>query len=259
MQRRVLILFCFSFYLATDISHAAGLIYRIQQKNAMKQQSQEEYEQGYQQQQGQGGQPQGQPAAPAPPTYQQTVDQRNQAIAQAILNAHNQSVSSEYLQSSSTGPYNPASSATPSVAQQASAPMPGIPQGPEAVSSNSSTVVDVVDLSEVWKKLDKKSLVWALLIDDQAKMLTVSEYIDRFRNQGVKINASPAHYVQLIDQMAQDNPAMLQRPFGELIQILAIVDYDFDNGMDKDDLARHVLGEEGFEANKKRFSQQSSQ
>jgi hypothetical protein len=40
-----------------------------------------------------------------------------------------------------------------------------------------------------------------------------------------------------------------------LIKVLAIVDYDFDNGMSKDDLARHVLGDAGFEQNKKRFSQ----
>ena len=43
------------------------------------------------------------------------------------------------------------------------------------------------------------------------------------------------------------------------MQILAIVDYDFDNGMDKDDLARKVLGEAGFEANKKRFTQEQQQ
>ena len=49
---------------------------------------------------------------------------------------------------------------------------------------------------------------------------------------------------------------MLERPFGELLQILAIVDYDFDNGMDKDRLAKQVLGEVGYDENKKRFDQQ---
>ena len=52
---------------------------------------------------------------------------------------------------------------------------------------------------------------------------------------------------------------MLDRPFGELLQIAAIVDYDFDNGMDKDELARKVLGEAGFEANKKRFTSNQQQ
>ena len=114
----------------------------------------------------------------------------------------------------------------------------------------------MVDLSEVWKKLDTKSTVWTLLIDDQAKLLTVSEYIDRFQKQGVKINEPPEHYVQMIDQIVTGKSADASRPFGELVQIVAIVDYDFDNGMDKDDLARKVLGEAGFEANKKRFTQQ---
>ena len=116
-----------------------------------------------------------------------------------------------------------------------------------------------MDLTEVWKKLDKKSTVWTLLIDDQSKLLTVSEYIDRFQKEGVKIQAPPLHYVQMIDQIVGGNPQMLQRPFGELVQIVAIVDYDFDNGMSKDELARKVLGEAGFEANKKRLHPTSQQ
>ncbi|MDE2028915.1 MAG: hypothetical protein KGJ11_10295, partial [Candidatus Omnitrophica bacterium] len=59
----------------------------------------------------------------------------------------------------------------------------------------------------------------------------------------------------LIDELARQNPQMLERPFGELIQILAIMDYDFDNGMDKDALAKAVLGPQGYEQNKKRFAQ----
>ena len=179
--------------------------------------------------------------APAPLTYQQTVDQRNQAIAQAILNAHNQSVSSGNV---------------PNHAIIDAHTVPSGQQRPQPWQSTSTDVKDVVDLSEVWKKLDTKSTVWPLLIDDQAKVLTVSEYIDRFHKEGVKINEPPTHYVQEIDQMVQQNPEMLQRPFGELLQMLAIIDYDFDNGMDKDALAKKVLGEAGYEENKKRFTQQ---
>ena len=46
----------------------------------------------------------------------------------------------------------------------------------------------------------------------------------------------------MIDQMADENPHMLERPFGELLQMLAIMDYDFDNGMDKDMLAKTCFG-----------------
>lgn len=212
------------------------MLYRVQQMKAMKQhQAQAQYQEyeEYQQQ----NQAQSQQQAPAQPTYQQTVDQRNQTIAQAILDAHGQPASSPAQQQTQQAPQT----------QQQALP-----------SASSTEVKDVVDLSEVWKKLDTRSTVWTLIIDDQAKVLTVSEYISRFQAQGARINAPPAHYVQMIDQIAVQNPQMLKMPFGDLLKILAIVDYDFDNGMDKDALARKVLGEAGFEENKKRFTQQTS-
>jgi hypothetical protein len=43
------------------------------------------------------------------------------------------------------------------------------------------------------------------------------------------------------------------------LQILAITEYDFDNGMDKDALAKQVLGEAGYEENKKRITEQQQQ
>jgi len=241
---RFLIFFCLVFFLASDVSHAAGMLMRIQQMKAKKKQQQEmsqQEQEEYQEQQ--QGQVQNQQAA-VQLTYQQLIDQRNQAIAQAILNAHAQAVATgnqgtENIQAASNVNLN-----NITVDQQ---------QG--TVPAASSNAQEVVDLSEVWKKLDRRSTVWTILIDDQAKLLTVSEYIDRFQKQGVKISNPPLHYVQAIDQIAQANPQMLQHPFGELLQILAIIDYDFDNGMDKDALAKAVLGEAGYEANKKRFSQ----
>lgn len=212
---------------------------RQQPGQGMTQEQYRQYQQYQEQQQGDQGQ-----QAPVQPTYQQLVDQRNQAIAQAILNAnaHSQSMVNEGTPSNQN----------PQMSETSKTPAPLVPMG--AVTSP-PVVQDEVDLAEVWKKLDKKSTVWTLLIDDQAKLLTVSEYIDRFQKQGVKINESPMHYVQMIDQLTSENPQMLQRPFGEILQILAIVDYDFNNGMDKDALARAVLGEAGYEANKKRFNQ----
>lgn len=234
--------------LPTDISHAAGIMMRVQQMKAMKQHPQQEMTREeyllYEQSQQENGQAQ-KPQAPAPLTYQQKVDQRNQAIAQAIINdnAHPQPTATQ-------GAGN-----TPGVSVENVQPVNQEQQKP-LLPMDSTEVKDVVDLAEVWKKLDKKSTVWPLLMDDQSKVLTVSEYIDRFRRQGVKISAPAEQYVQMIDQIVKENPDMLNKPFGELVQIVAIVGYDFDNGMNKDDLARQVLGEAGFEANKQRFSQQ---
>jgi len=235
------ILICIISFLSTDFSHAMGIIMRVQQMKAQKQgqMTPEQAQQAQEYQEQQQGDHQG-----SAQSYQQTIDARNQAIAQAIINANNAALSSE---AQSTGVIQtPAQTVSPSEAPQA--PVDTTPASPPDVQ-------DVVDLTEVWKKLDKKSTVWQLLIDDQAKLSTVSEYIGRFQKEGVTIKESPMHYVQMIDEIAGANPQMLQKPFGEVIQILAIVDYDFDNGMDKDTLAKSVLGEAGYEANKKRFSQ----
>ena len=155
------------------------------------------------------------------------MEERNQALSQAIAGAQHSAV------------------ATDNPTQQQST----------ATATAKTETQEAVDLAEVWKKLDKRSTVWTALVDNQAKVLTVAEYIDRFHKHGANINKDPLYYVQMIDQMVAQNPDMLQKPFGELLQIAAITEYDFDNGMDKDLLAKHVLGQAGFEANKKRLSQ----
>jgi hypothetical protein len=218
------------FFLFSSVSHAAGLIMRQQQMKAMRQQQrqqgtlqeQQEYLR-YQQSMATGQQQEQSEQAPAPLTYQQQVDQRNQAITQAITDANGNAVTVNN------------------------------PDQQKILPTSNTAVKEVVDLAEVWKKLDKKSAVWTILADKQAKVLTVAEYMDRFHKQGVKITQTPYHYVQMIDQMVTQTPAILQRPFGELLQIAAILDYDFDNGIDKDVLAIHVLGEQGYETNKKRL------
>ena len=226
--------------------HAAGMIARVQQMKARRQGPTQEDYNAYLLQQQQANQQQAQQAPP--PTYQQTVDQRNQAIAQAIRNAHHQDVSTESVPFGNQGDER---------ASQQPTLVPAMVQTQTSPADNaSSDVKDVVDLAEVWKKLDTRSTVWQILIDDQSKVLTVSEYIGRYQKMGVKITAPPEHYVQMIDQASAQNPAMLNRPFGELLEMLAIIDYDFDNGTDKDELAKKVLGEAGYEMNKKRFTQQ---
>lgn len=236
--------FCSIYFMLTESSYAAAIVARVQEQKAMQQQQEQaQYEQQvqqyqqYQQQAEQVQQAQQQQAVEQQ-TYQQEVDERNQAIAQAVSVAQAQALANAAAQQQ----------AAQVAAEQAA-------QGSNASSTNTPAVKvkDVVDLAEVWKKLDKKSTVWTLLIDQKDKVLTVSEYIDRYQKQGVKINQPPLHYVDMIDQMIQQNPGMLQRPFSELLQIAAIVDYDFDNGMDKDDLARKILGEDAFDANKRRF------
>ncbi len=114
-------------------------------------------------------------------------------------------------------------------------------------------VQDIVDVAQVWDKLNNNSKAWTLLIDDQAKVMTVNEFIERYRKEQVMIRQPPAHYAQMTDDMLSQNPQMLLKPFKEILQILAIMEYDFDNGMDKDNMVRRLLGEAAYQSNKKRL------
>ncbi len=121
-----------------------------------------------------------------------------------------------------------------------------------AAGSN-DMVQDVVDASTLYAKLSISSKAWTLLIDDQAKVMTVNEFVERYRKENVKISKSPAGYAQMIDDIASSNPQLLLKPFNEILQLVAIMEYDFDNGLDKDMMARRLLGEDFYQKNRKRL------
>ena len=130
-------------------------------------------------------------------------------------------------------------------AQAAAAGRPYEPVAPEEIK-------DVVDIAQVWQKLEANSKAWALLIDNEAKAVTVNEFIERFRKEGTRIQKPPLFYANMIDDMASQNPQMLLKPFKEVLQILAIMEYDFGNGTDPDQLAKRLLGP-AYEHNKQRL------
>lgn len=114
-------------------------------------------------------------------------------------------------------------------------------------------VQDIVDITALWAKLDKTAKAWTLIIDNQAKAMTVNEYMERYRKEGVRMRKPPIEYAQMIDDMAAQNPQMLLPPFKEVLQLVAIMEYDFDNGLDKDMMAKKVLGEDFYLKNRKRL------
>ncbi len=115
-----------------------------------------------------------------------------------------------------------------------------------------SQTQDVKTLAEVWQAFEKSSEAWALIIDLQPKIITVQRQIALYRDQGITINKDPMHYVQLIDSISQENSNLLKQPFKDVLKFVAIIEYDFDNGQDKDALAQHLLGD-AYLANKQRL------
>ena len=111
----------------------------------------------------------------------------------------------------------------------------------------------VKTIGEVWQEMEKSSYIWLQIMDMHGKELTVSRQKELFRAQGAIINKPAFLYVELIDRMARENQDMLKAPFKDVLRVLAIMEYDFDIGRDKDELARQVLGEDIYWSNRQRL------
>lgn len=117
-----------------------------------------------------------------------------------------------------------------------------------------SVVRDIVSLEDVLKSLETSSQAWTLIIDQEAKEAVVDRFIKIYRRQGVIINKTVGHYTRVIDAMSQDSKEMLVQPFVRVFRVVAILEYDFDNGQDKDGLAFKILGSrEAVRQNKERL------
>ncbi|MBF0594430.1 MAG: apolipoprotein N-acyltransferase [Candidatus Omnitrophica bacterium] len=125
---------------------------------------------------------------------------------------------------------------------------------PEALPEDEALSPETtVDISDLWDALDHSSAPWVQILDQEIKLLTVAEYIDRFRKGGAVIRRPPGDYVKMVDSLVHANPDMLNAPFGNILRYAAVMEYDFGNGKNKDDLARQTLGDAMFQANRKRL------
>jgi len=126
----------------------------------------------------------------------------------------------------------------------------------QAVRHQNAQVKQVAGLDEVIAALNHSAENWRLIIDPEAKAAVAAYYIGQFARQGAKIQLPPMYYVQMIDGMSQSDPQMLRNPFPRVLQIVAILEYDFDNGQNKDELALKILGNrEAVEKNRQRLIQ----
>ena len=114
-------------------------------------------------------------------------------------------------------------------------------------------VQDIVDMSQLLDTLANSSQVWSLIIDQGAKEMVVQRFIDHFHQHSIAIRKPAAFYAQQIDSMSQTHPEMLQQAFPDILQTVAIIEYDFNNGQNKDAMALKVLGQEAFLQNKRRL------
>jgi len=112
----------------------------------------------------------------------------------------------------------------------------------EEAAQNPADVKDVVDLESLLTALDDNSHPWQLIIDYEAKAEVVRQYIGLYQRNGAVISKDPVNYVPMIDDMFSSSPVMMERPFANIVRMLAVIEYDFENGQNKDYLALEVLG-----------------
>ena len=128
--------------------------------------------------------------------------------------------------------------------QQQAAPSVDVP--PEKVE-------DIVDITDLWKRFEKDSTAWALIMDQNAKVMTVAHFTELLARQGIKIRNPPQHYAAMIDSLAAQTPDMLRNSFDRVLSMMAILEYDYGNGEDPDAFALKFLGRERYLENRQRL------
>jgi hypothetical protein len=126
---------------------------------------------------------------------------------------------------------------------------------PSSQTANSNAINPVV-YELVMNELMRSPEKWNGL-DQPTKVRATEGFLILLKTQEkANIQKSADHYVGRLDEMLQQNPKATQN-IPTLLKILAIMDYDFDNGQDKDQLAKDYLGKL-YEANKARLAMNPS-
>lgn len=110
-----------------------------------------------------------------------------------------------------------------------------------------------VDMSDILKSLETSSKAWPLIIGREPKTFIVLKYIDYFKKKGILIKKPADDYVSLLDDLMAQEIEIQNNPFESVLQLVAVLEYDFDNGQDKDKMLIKLLGKDGYLKNKKRL------
>jgi len=119
-------------------------------------------------------------------------------------------------------------------------------------------IVDSVAFNQAMSALVTSSAPW-LSLDSNLKTRAVDVMINLYKvRENAAILNSSKFYVQKIDESLSQDRDLASVPFPQLIKILAVMEYDFYNGQDKDELARQILGDRLYESNKKRLEDEAA-
>jgi len=106
--------------------------------------------------------------------------------------------------------------------------------------------------SNMMTQLSQNMSLWGRLNAAEKKQ-AVEAVIGLYKNRdNVGILNTGEFYTNKIDETIRGNPSVANMDIMTMVRILAIMEYDFYNGENKDALARKTLGEKGFLENQTR-------
>lgn len=101
-------------------------------------------------------------------------------------------------------------------------------------------------------QLSQNLSLWEQLSRDEQKR-AVDAVVSLYKNRdNIAILNTDVFYVGKIEETLRANPSVVSMDIMTMVRILSVMEYDFYNGENKDDLARKILGEKGFVENQKR-------
>lgn len=105
---------------------------------------------------------------------------------------------------------------------------------------------------DMMNRLSQNMSVWGQLSGDEKKR-AIEAVIGLYKNRdNIAILNTGEFYAGKIDETLRANPPVVNMDIMTLIRILAVMEYDFYNGENKDALAKKLLGEKGFAENQTR-------
>lgn len=90
----------------------------------------------------------------------------------------------------------------------------------------------------------KVSSMWLWMhMDRDNKITTINELKERFlRLEGVTIREPAEYYIRKVDEVVTDDPQAKNYHLKVVFRTLAVMSYDFDEGIDKEETAKRYLG-----------------
>ena len=115
------------------------------------------------------------------------------------------------------------------------------PSAPMAAANN-------VPFPQMMGALSQNMTLWTTLAEENKKRaVEASIMVYRSRDNSAILKPSD-FYVKQIDQSLLANPSLQGTNLMGLLKILSVMEYDFYNGQNKDELAKQTLGEKMYES-----------